>query len=958
MALMALASLVLVVVLGVPRIQALTLTQVGAGPLRELSSLPTAAGWSEPLRLTALTSNCVRPVLVVDRATGTLHLVWETEGLSVQYGYRDASGWRLDPLSGVGSRSWAGYSPAIALDSSGNPHVVYAMDPYLSAVLRGRGLAQLSAAKLLSQSQVFHRSPLRNWVPTNISNTSGSSQSPAISLVAPDGVPPSQGALSETEPGSAIHVAWAELLDGVQRIYHARSRDGGATWLEMDPIATGSAPTIAVAPRPEAGNQVWIAWQAVPPGSETKRMDIWTLYGDASGWSLPHNVSNTPQGDSRAPRLARDAAGSLHLVWIEESADGSSSAVYYATTDPRFATTSTADQKWSLPAAVSSGEGYASGPSLAAQTDGVIHVAWDAGARLELRSRGRDGGWGAIEEIAPRGASYRGIKDVTIAARESGELYAVWSARMESGEWALFFSERGADPTVTPMPPPSPTPTVTNTPESQPTIPTVAPTMTMTATVATGTPSPSPVTPSATPTATATRKPNVVERWFVPNILGAVPMGPLGEHTQSGLPESASAAAAGGSPSASQPAPLASAGAMESRASAARAQTEGREVASQAVPVWAWSDVVNISAADEPSPSRDSRAVASAVAPDGTVYAVWTERWPSGHWILFYSIRSNDTWSPSAMAFVGEEPDLLIAPDGGVHLVFANEFGGKYDIYYSQWINGQWTLPQNVSETSGTSSQPAIAAKADGTLVVVWTDTTEGSNRLYYGWRAMGLWNTFAVPHSGGASAPDIAVGAKGRVWVAFQALPENSSRYEIYVLGGQAVGNDWMLYAMNISDSPSTDSVAPRLAGHPSHGTFAVWQESSGQRAEVHYSDNAALSDFWELAENLSQTTAYSERPVVAVHSGGQVDVAWDEGDHILLVRRLHPKSPWLPPSAIASGDVETGQVALAAGVGGRVHAFWVQREPTLSANRDVYHRLGSLMMPYRYPLPLTFAP
>ena len=59
-----------------------------------------------------------------------------------------------------------------------------------------------------------------------------------------------------------------------------------------------------------------------------------------------------------------------------------------------------------------------------------------------------------------------------------------------------------------------------------------------------------------------------------------------------------------------------------------------------------------------------------------------------------------------------------------------------------------------------------------------------------------------------------------------------------------------------------------------------------------------------------------------------------------------------------IASGDAETGQVALAVGVGGRVHAFWVQREPDLSANRSVYHRQGSLTMPYRYPLPLTFAP
>jgi hypothetical protein len=108
-----------------------------------------------------------------------------------------------------------------------------------------------------------------------------------------------------------------------------------------------------------------------------------------------------------------------------------------------------------------------------------------------------------------------------------------------------------------------------------------------------------------------------------------------------------------------------------------------------------------------------------------------------------------------------------------VHLVYANEFAGQYDIFYTTWTGDGWATPENVSNTSGTSSQPALAVKPDGGLILVWTDTTEGYNRIYYGWKDNGVWNTYFVPASSGGSAPDVTVGKNIAVWVTWQVLEE-----------------------------------------------------------------------------------------------------------------------------------------------------------------------------------------
>ena len=892
--------------------------------------------WTQPVRISSPETDSRHPVLVADHVTGRIHLTWEEDSRTIRYAYRDPGGpdWRIEP------HAWLGHRPAIALDPDGFPHIVYvyASDAHPQ------------------ESQIFHRSPRQDWVPSSVSSTIGNSQRPDIGLII----------------GQDVHVVWVETLDGTDTVYHARSQDQGLTWLEMEPISGGSAPALAVGP----GGLVWVAWQRDSQLSGDERADIFASSRGTEGWSEPVDVSLTPAGDSRSPDIACDSGGNAHVAWEEEAADGLSSAVRYVLGTP---------EGWTAPESLSSGSGFATAPYVTIGADDSVYVAWDAGTSVGMCVRPSGDLWETPELIA---SNEMGIRDVTIAIGAEGGVHAAWSARADEGEWAVYYRERApeATPTETPTDTPTPSPTAT-TPATEtpspsptlthtlaPTVPTIDPTLPSETLVPsptrTGTLAPT-VTPSptATPTDPATPVATLPTRLTgtattSPTLTNTVPTEPTQTPTSTGAPVATETPTPADTlvpptgtltpvptlPSRPQiffPGILSPADGgpviMSPGRGGARAPRDPPPRAEPTVPAWAWSSVTNVSSPTGPGSSLDSGAATMAVAANGDVYAVWVEQLPSGHPILCSGVRSGDGWTEPTCFFIGEEPDM-VATSSGIHLVYSNEFQGKYDIYYIKWDGDGWTASQNVSYTSGTSSQPAIAVRDDGGLFVVWTDTTEGYSRIYYAWREGDVWNTYFVPSSVGGGAPDVAVGRNDRVWVSWQVL-EASDHYDVYAISGDGV--NWSPYAMNISNSPLTDSLAPKSLGLADSGAFIVWQENGGSGFETYYSDNLKYIDWWDKASNVSQTTGDSEQPSISGNGARSVFVAWDENDRLLLRRRQTATGAWSAAGTILVGEADIGEVELASGAGRRIHALW-SHSPG-SDDRDVYYRNGSLIMPYQ---------
>jgi hypothetical protein len=367
---------------------------------------------------------------------------------------------------------------------------------------------------------------------------------------------------------------------------------------------------------------------------------------------------------------------------------------------------------------------------------------------------------------------------------------------------------------------------------------------------------------------------------------------------------------------------------------------------------WEWSSICNVSAPS--GVAQDSWAPAAVVGTDGRVYAVWEERLASGHLILYTSVYSGTTWSVPEMGFIGEEPDLAVSPDGMVHLVYANEQSGRYDIFYTYWGEDGWEAPYNLSDTSGTSSRPAITAKGDGSLVAVWTDTTEGVKRIYHAWQQQGLWSTYLVTASSGGSAPDVTLGAGGRVWVGWQVLNEDSGYYDLYTIYGD--GQSWIKYAMEISGGSHADSTNLQLAGVDDLGGFAVWQESLGEDSEIRYADTVEYVDYWTTSQCVSPGASRAERPALTADEAGNLHVTWEQGDNLWHRRRALSDEEWSPKAALSDGETAVDEPVLVSGPGYALHALWA--EQVSGGDRDIHHRSATLLLPYELSLPVVLSP
>jgi hypothetical protein len=382
-----------------------------------------------------------------------LHLVWEQDN-RIRYARGDERGWQVETRFAP-----PGDSPAIAIGPDGRLHLVY---------------TDVSADGDQLQVRYCVRDAEGWGLPQVIDERRPSSDNPTIALVDDD-----------------VHVVWTERLDTHNQLVHARSTNRGQLWESVRPIpdAWGYAPALAAAP----DGSLWLSWQSESDARTGQASDIHVSRWDGVCWSAPEDVSQTPMTYSRAPDLLCTGLDEAHITWEEESVDGSL-GVYYGARGA---------SGWSAPTLLSQDDG--SQPCIAHSAHAGVHVAWDAGQSVHLRSRLGAGSWG---DLTPVASAADGIRDVALAADREGRLWAVWSARMETGVWSLFFSSEAPEATVTPScspttsktPTPTPSPTVTPMPTDATAIspvPSATALASSTMTAPTWNPTPMSVTPSA-----------------------------------------------------------------------------------------------------------------------------------------------------------------------------------------------------------------------------------------------------------------------------------------------------------------------------------------------------------------------------------------------------------------------------------------------------------------------------
>ena len=371
--------------------------------------------------------------------------------------------------------------------------------------------------------------------------------------------------------------------------------------------------------------------------------------------------------------------------------------------------------------------------------------------------------------------------------------------------------------------------------------------------------------------------------------------------------------------------------------SATPASDDERASSPSEQPTTPWSEAVNLS-----NSAADSRAPVVAVAPNGTIHVLWEEEEE-----IYHCYRTGNTWSSPARVATGERPTLVVDEDNTPHALFANEFGGNWEIYYVRWDGNRWTLPRNISYTSGASGTPRLALAPDGVLHAVWADTSPGYSVIYHGHQQGAFWVNQPIPNARG-SVPALAIDQQGQLHVVWQDQDTPSAPFEIYY--SRWDGQEWSL-PENISATADAHSAIADLSLDSQGMAYLVWEEEAGGSWQIYHSYGRV--GYWSVPANISQSANECHLASIIITPQDYMHVAWEEGTILQSRRKGASASDWFPAETIASNPLGLGDVALAAASDGRVHAVWAAR--MAGGQRDIFHSERPSALKHIYYFPLT---
>ncbi len=304
------------------------------------------------------------------------------------------------------------------------------------------------------------------------------------------------------------------------------------------------------------------------------------------------------------------------------------------------------------------------------------------------------------------------------------------------------------------------------------------------------------------------------------------------------------------------------------------------------------------------------------VAPDQTAYAVWEE---NGQ--IYYSRHfPGGSWMPTKVIATGNMPRIALDANGNPNVVFVNLFMGNFEIFHTRYLSGTWSLPRNISHTSGASYSPDISIGADGILYAVWTDTTPGYPCIYEARYIDGIWLNAPIMGSIGKT-PAVAAGHDGLMHVVWQQKMLTNA-YDIF----HAALRNKLTTALpqDVSDTPR-ESLAADITVDYHDTVHVVWQEEVKSGFEIGYA--FGRNGIWSWPFIISANNGRAEYPTVTTaHQGHLVAVGWDDGYRIWMRTQVAGSNAWHNANLIATSNWGNQELYLHGG-NNNLYGIWVER-------------------------------
>jgi len=330
------------------------------------------------------------PAIAINRLNGHLFIVWNDASNGedeIFFSKSTDNGVTWSTPVDISFTEGASYSPDIAVDSSGNMHVVWYDN--------SSGNWEILYTRSDDEGSIW-------TIPKNISNNTGASKKPSIiadklnhlHIVWQDettgnseifytqsldgGVTwstkkdisnnggASRNAVIASDNLNNLHVAWDDDSLGNSEILYSKSINNGASWTTAKDISNNGQysykPSIAV----DSNNNIYLSWMDNTPGNweilVTRSSD------NGANWTTVKDVSNTP-GDSLNPFISIDSTNTIHLLWQDNYQTSGYNDLFYSKTANAL--------NWTVPVNLLNNSGDSLALDVITDTSDNLHITFD-----------------------------------------------------------------------------------------------------------------------------------------------------------------------------------------------------------------------------------------------------------------------------------------------------------------------------------------------------------------------------------------------------------------------------------------------------------------------------------------------------------------------------------------------------------------------------------------------------
>ena len=278
---------------------------------------------------------------------------------------------------------------------------------------------------------------------------------------------------------------------------------------------------------------------------------------------------------------------------------------------------------------------------------------------------------------------------------------------------------------------------------------------------------------------------------------------------------------------------------------------------------------------------------------DGQLYSIWNEYgYPSK---LVYSIQETDsTWTePASIMDYSNGTDVMVSPDGTLHVVGATGDTNKISIdYSSKPLAEEWTSPIRIIGPLPIIypiNPPSLAVDGQGTIHVVWSE----NNGIIYTSKAQDTsWSTPQLIIPSG-SFPQLAVDSSDNlhlIWI------DKEEFYDLFY-SKKLPGGEWLPPENFTNDQAG--SFGQRLAVGPDDRVHVSWIQDDTKVEYIERFPDGSWSNSTTLYDSIPN---FPLNQTLMVSPDDYVHIVWTQYDAESAYRVRYPDGVW-------SGKVELNQ-------------------------------------------------